>query len=143
MPRRCATTLARLGVDDVEVVEADGRAYDGERFDAILVDAPCSGLGVLNGRPDSRWRRSPSDVEALAVLQTELVAHARELLAPGRPARVRGVHAVARRERARAARGGSDAGQRAAPVARAGGGWLLRRDAAATADTISSGRVLA
>ena len=77
------TTLARLGVDDVEVVEADGRAYEGERFDAILVDAPCSGLGVLNGRPDSRWRRSPSDVEALAVLQTELVAHARELLVPG------------------------------------------------------------
>ena len=82
-PRRSRTTLTRLGVGDVEVVEADGRAYEGERFDAILVDAPCSGLGVLNGRPDSRWRRSPSDVEALAVLQTELVAHARELLVPG------------------------------------------------------------
>jgi 16S rRNA (cytosine967-C5)-methyltransferase len=77
------TTLTRLGGGGVEVVEADGRAYSDGPFDAILVDAPCSGLGVLNGRPDSRWRRTPADVEALAVLQTELLAHARELLAPG------------------------------------------------------------
>ena len=65
------------------MVEGDGRAFAGGPFDAVLVDAPCTGLGVLNGRPDSRWRRTPSDVEALALLQTELVAHARELLAPG------------------------------------------------------------
>jgi 16S rRNA (cytosine967-C5)-methyltransferase len=85
-PARAAalkTTLRRLGGDAVEVVEGDGRTYDGGPFDAILVDAPCSGLGVLNGRPDSRWRRTPDDVEALAVLQTELLTHARELLAPG------------------------------------------------------------
>jgi 16S rRNA (cytosine967-C5)-methyltransferase len=85
-PARAAslrTSLTRLGGEAVEVVEGDGRAYLGGPFDAILVDAPCSGLGVLNGRPDSRWRRTPSDVEALAVLQTELLAHARELLAPG------------------------------------------------------------
>ncbi len=85
-PARAAslrTTLERLGAADVEVIEGDGRAYRGGPFDAILVDAPCSGLGVLNGRPDSRWRRTPADVEALAVLQTELLAHAREQLAPG------------------------------------------------------------
>jgi 16S rRNA (cytosine967-C5)-methyltransferase len=76
------TTLDRLGAEAVEVVEGDGRAFAGGPFDAVLVDAPCTGLGVLNGRPDSRWRRTPSDVEALALLQTELVAHARELLAP-------------------------------------------------------------
>jgi 16S rRNA (cytosine967-C5)-methyltransferase len=76
-------TLARLGAESADVVEGDGRAYLGGPFDAVLVDAPCSGLGVLNGRPDSRWRRTPADVEALAVLQTELLAHARELLAPG------------------------------------------------------------
>jgi 16S rRNA (cytosine967-C5)-methyltransferase len=84
-PARAAAlrgTLERLGAGAVEVIEGDGRAYEGAPFDAILVDAPCSGLGVLNGRPDSRWRRTPSDVEALAVLQTELLAHARELLAP-------------------------------------------------------------
>ena len=52
-------------------------------FDRILVDAPCSGLGVLAGRPDARWRRTPEDAAELAVLQLELVGQARELLAPG------------------------------------------------------------
>jgi 16S rRNA (cytosine967-C5)-methyltransferase len=75
-------TLRRLGVD-AEVVTADGRSYVGGPFDRILVDAPCSGLGVLAGRPDARWRRSEQDAEELAALQVELVTHARELLAPG------------------------------------------------------------
>jgi 16S rRNA (cytosine967-C5)-methyltransferase len=61
-------TLRRLGVA-AEVVAA--------------VDAPCSGLGVLAGRPDSRWRRTPEDAEELAGLQVELVQHAATLLAPG------------------------------------------------------------
>ena len=78
-----ASTLERLGAGAVEVVTADGREYAGGPFDAILVDAPCTGLGVLNGRPDSRWRRGPDDVASLAELQGELLAHARELLAPG------------------------------------------------------------
>ena len=75
-------TLRRLGAD-VEVVTADGRAYRGGPFDRILVDAPCSGLGVLAGRPDARWRRSEEDAEELAALQVELVTHAHTLLAPG------------------------------------------------------------
>jgi 16S rRNA (cytosine967-C5)-methyltransferase len=75
-------TLRRLGVK-AEVVAADGRTYQGGPFDRILVDAPCSGLGVLAGRPDARWRRTPEDSDELAALQVELVAHARELLAPG------------------------------------------------------------
>jgi 16S rRNA (cytosine967-C5)-methyltransferase len=75
-------TLRRLGVPG-EVVAADGRSYQGGPFDRILVDAPCSGLGVLAGRPDSRWRRTPEDVEELATLQVELVQHAATLLAPG------------------------------------------------------------
>jgi 16S rRNA (cytosine967-C5)-methyltransferase len=75
-------TLRRLGVQ-AEVVAADGRAYRGGPFDRILVDAPCSGLGVLAGRPDARWRRTSEDAANLAVLQLELVRRARELLAPG------------------------------------------------------------
>lgn len=75
-------TLRRLGVE-AEVVTADGRSYRGGPFERILVDAPCSGLGVLAGRPDARWRRTLEDVEELSALQVELVTHAGELLAPG------------------------------------------------------------
>ena len=77
-----AATLRRLGVD-AEVVTADGLGYRGGPFERILVDAPCSGLGVLAGRPDARWRRTPEDADELAALQAALVSHARELLAPG------------------------------------------------------------
>ena len=76
-----AATLRRLGAE-AEVVAADGRSYRGGPFDRILVDAPCSGLGVLAGRPDARWRRTAEDADELAALQVELVSHARELLAP-------------------------------------------------------------
>ena len=77
-----AQTLRRLGIA-AEVVAADGRAFHGGPFDRILVDAPCSGLGVLAGRPDARWRRTPEDVGELALLQVELLRHAATLLAPG------------------------------------------------------------
>jgi 16S rRNA (cytosine967-C5)-methyltransferase len=74
-------TLRRLGVE-ADVVAADGRTYHGGPFDRILIDAPCSGLGVLAGRPDARWRRTREDSEELAVLQAELVRHAQTQLAP-------------------------------------------------------------
>lgn len=74
-------TLRRLGVA-AEVVVGDGRSYRGGPFDRILVDAPCSGLGVLAGRPDARWRRTPEDSDELALLQVDLVRHAHGLLAP-------------------------------------------------------------
>jgi 16S rRNA (cytosine967-C5)-methyltransferase len=51
-------------------------------FDRVLVDAPCSGLGVLRRRPDARWRVQPGDVTRLAALQTELVDAAVPLVAP-------------------------------------------------------------
>ena len=57
-------TFQRLGAV-VEVVEADGRTFRDGQFDAVLVDAPCSGNGILNGRPDARWRRAAADDEAL------------------------------------------------------------------------------
>jgi 16S rRNA (cytosine967-C5)-methyltransferase len=75
-------TLRRLGIE-ADVVAVDGRSYRGGPFDRILVDAPCSGLGVLAGRPDARWRRTPEDSQELASLQTDLVRRAHELLAPG------------------------------------------------------------
>jgi 16S rRNA (cytosine967-C5)-methyltransferase len=53
------------------------------RFDRVLVDAPCSGLGVLRRRPDARWRVQPEDVPRLADLQRRLLAAALPLVRPG------------------------------------------------------------
>ena len=52
-------------------------------FDRILVDAPCSGLGVLRRRPDARWNRRPEDIPRLAEVQEKILHHALSLLAPG------------------------------------------------------------
>lgn len=51
--------------------------------DVVLVDAPCSGLGVLRRRPDARWRVTASDVEELAGVQGAILAAAAELVRPG------------------------------------------------------------
>jgi 16S rRNA (cytosine967-C5)-methyltransferase len=70
----------RLGATNVSVVHADGRDLPPELggFDRALVDAPCSGLGVLAARPDLRWRSAP-----LPELQLELLRAAAERVRPG------------------------------------------------------------
>lgn len=74
----------RLGAD-LAVVVADGTTppFRPASFDAVLLDAPCSGLGALRRRPDARWRIRPRDVDDLAGLQTRLLAAAADLVAPG------------------------------------------------------------
>ncbi len=59
-------------------VAADGTAapWADASFDRVLLDAPCTGLGVLRRRPESRWRRTPADVADLAALQRRLLAAA-------------------------------------------------------------------
>ncbi|MFF2604282.1 RsmB/NOP family class I SAM-dependent RNA methyltransferase [Arthrobacter koreensis] len=54
-----------------------------ETFDRILVDAPCTGLGALRRRPESRWRRQPGDVGELGSLQRELLTTAVDAVKPG------------------------------------------------------------
>ena len=63
----------------------DGRTIgsSGERFDAILIDAPCTGLGALRRRPEVRWRRTLQDLRALTQLQRELIDSAIQALNPG------------------------------------------------------------
>ncbi|ATQ27783.1 methyltransferase [Rhodococcus ruber Chol-4] len=68
----------------VTVHVADGREPGlGAGYDRILVDAPCTGLGALRRRPESRWRRNPGDVAELVRLQKQLLASAIGLLRPG------------------------------------------------------------
>jgi len=78
--RELEQNVARLGMTNVQVVQADGRALPAELtgFDRALVDAPCSGLGVLAARPDLRWRSRP-----LPELQLELLLAAAERVRPG------------------------------------------------------------
>ncbi|WP_323792787.1 RsmB/NOP family class I SAM-dependent RNA methyltransferase [Nocardioides sp.] len=67
------------------VVTADGRKppLAPGSADRVLVDAPCSGLGALRRRPESRWRRKPNDLVALVLLQRALLGSALDLVRPG------------------------------------------------------------
>ena len=76
-------TLQRFGATCAGVVEADVLEFEAGGFDRILLDPPCSGLGVLAGRPDARWRRSEQAADELAALQKAMVDRALALLAPG------------------------------------------------------------
>ncbi len=79
--------LARSGEGEgrVDLVAADGLAppFPPESFDAVLVDAPCTGTGVLARRHEARWRRSPRDLDELPRLQRRLLHSAVDLCAPG------------------------------------------------------------
>jgi 16S rRNA (cytosine967-C5)-methyltransferase len=78
--RELRANVERLRAGHVTVVEADAAALppDLDGFDRALVDAPCSGLGVLAGRPDLRWRARP-----LPELQLQLLRAAAERVRPG------------------------------------------------------------
>ncbi|HYM64757.1 MAG TPA: transcription antitermination factor NusB, partial [Gaiellaceae bacterium] len=78
--RELAENLERFGARNVRVVHADALALPGDlgSFDRVLVDAPCSGLGVLASRPDLRWRAKP-----LPELQLALLRAAVPLARPG------------------------------------------------------------
>lgn len=72
------------GVVDVRC--GDGRtvgAQEREQYDRVLVDAPCTGLGALRRRPESRWRRRPTDLGPLTDLQRSLLGSALDAVRPG------------------------------------------------------------
>jgi 16S rRNA (cytosine967-C5)-methyltransferase len=88
-PERCERihqTLGRLGLQ-AQVVVADAAKpdlwWDGQLFDAILLDAPCTASGIVRRHPDVRWLRRPSDVAQLAAIQAKLLRALWPLLQPG------------------------------------------------------------
>jgi 16S rRNA (cytosine967-C5)-methyltransferase len=83
-PRR-ATLVAHAVGDTADVVVADATspAWSPESFDRVLVDVPCSGLGALRRRPEARWRRQPTDLAGLGVLQRDLLRSALAAVRPG------------------------------------------------------------
>jgi 16S rRNA (cytosine967-C5)-methyltransferase len=88
-PNRLARVSENLrrGCLSAEVVQSDAaepkKWWDGEPFDRILLDAPCSGLGVIRRHPDIRLRKSPSDIDKLPALQSRLLNASWELLKLG------------------------------------------------------------
>jgi 16S rRNA (cytosine967-C5)-methyltransferase len=78
--RELEENAARLGAANIRVVCADALDLpeDVSGFDRVLVDAPCSGLGVLNSRPDLRWR-----ARSLPELQAALLRAGLERVRPG------------------------------------------------------------
>lgn len=76
----------RLGIDIVQTVNHDGRDLSQlyqDKMDRVLLDAPCSGLGILRRKPDARWRKSLSQVKELVELQRELLSSAANCVKPG------------------------------------------------------------
>jgi 16S rRNA (cytosine967-C5)-methyltransferase len=88
-PARCERiheTLARLGLQ-ARVIAADAGQpsawWDGNAFDAILLDAPCTASGIVRRHPDVRWLRRESDIAQLAAVQARLLAVLWPLLKTG------------------------------------------------------------
>lgn len=73
----------RLGIKIVETALGDAVKFKTEPVDKILVDAPCSGTGVLNRNADARWRKKPEDLPRLAKLQLAILKNAAALLKKG------------------------------------------------------------
>ena len=84
-PHRAALVRQATTRWEVAIQVGDARELlpDGDGFDRVLLDAPCTGLGALRRRPEARWRRQPADVPVLAALQAELVQAALRLVRPG------------------------------------------------------------
>jgi 16S rRNA (cytosine967-C5)-methyltransferase len=78
----------RLGITNIEFYQDDAAQFENEtlrslKFDKILLDAPCSGLGVLSKKPEIRWKREPENILALTEIQKKLLQSAAAYLKPG------------------------------------------------------------
>jgi 16S rRNA (cytosine967-C5)-methyltransferase len=88
-PNRLARVRENLSRGNLhaEVLAGDATTpakwWDGAPFDRVLLDAPCSGLGVIRRHPDIRLRKSPADIDKLPALQGRLLNATWQLLAPG------------------------------------------------------------
>lgn len=78
--------IKRLGLSNIELDSFDASVYRSdfeEKFDYVLVDAPCSGLGVMARKPEIRYNRTIDDIKNLAHLQRQILATAIRYLKPG------------------------------------------------------------
>ena len=83
--KRIREGAERLGLACIQTTAADGRAFRPEweaAFDVVLVDAPCSGLGIIRKKPDVRYKK-PDDLFALPVIQRAILDNAARYVKPG------------------------------------------------------------
>ncbi len=84
--RRICESAERLGLKSIQAIAADALASDylqGRQFDRILLDAPCSGLGVIRRNPEAKWRLTPTEISRCAARQRQLLHAAAARLKPG------------------------------------------------------------
>ena len=83
--KRIQESADRLGVDIIATQAADGREFRKEwesAFDVVLVDAPCSGLGIIRQKPDTRYKKA-DDLFTLPVIQSAILDNAARYVRPG------------------------------------------------------------
>jgi len=80
---RIKQNLDRLGLKSVQLIQADGTQFSCQKVDKVIVDAPCSGFGVLAKRVDLRWKRTPQQIKELTILQFKLLTNAATMLKSG------------------------------------------------------------
>lgn len=83
--KRIREGAARLGLSSIRTVAADGRVFREkwrDAFDLVLVDAPCSGLGIVRKKPDIRWKKADS-LFSLPVVQSAILDNAARYVRPG------------------------------------------------------------
>ena len=74
--------INRLNLNSIHCMVGNGVGLKRQLFGRILLDVPCSGLGVLQRRPDIRWRRKPKDIQILKRLQRNILEQAIQLIKP-------------------------------------------------------------
>ncbi|WP_404459213.1 16S rRNA (cytosine(967)-C(5))-methyltransferase RsmB [Oceanobacillus kapialis] len=82
--KRVETKASDLGLSIIHASQADARnlkdKYKPESFDRILIDAPCSGLGVMRGKPEIKYHKQEADIERLAAIQLDILQSTAPLL---------------------------------------------------------------
>ncbi|WEK52848.1 MAG: 16S rRNA (cytosine(967)-C(5))-methyltransferase RsmB [Candidatus Cohnella colombiensis] len=77
----------RLGLSCIETMTSDAadlaERLSPQSFDVVLLDAPCSGLGVIRRKPEIKWNKTEDDIASLAILQSQLLRRVQELVKPG------------------------------------------------------------
>ncbi len=73
----------RLGITCIETLEGDSLALSLEPVDRVLIDAPCSGLGVIDKKPEIKWERTPRDIPEMTKIQSGLLENAARLVKKG------------------------------------------------------------